>query len=40
MSDSKTIAPHDNFNVKYLLGAVIALALPLLHVLLGLNIYL
>lgn len=40
MTESTSIAPNDNFSVKYLLIALVALALPLLHVVLGMATYL
>lgn len=41
MTDSKSIAPNDNFSVKHLLIAlVLLLAMPLLHVVLGISTFL
>ncbi len=40
MAEESNQEYYDSFNVKYLLLAVAALSLPLLHVVLGLTVYL
>lgn len=41
MTEEQSLAPNDNFNiVQLLIAAALLLALPLMHVFIGLSVYL